>query len=81
MGVSEVALPKNGDIWREVDPRFERFVRIEAIYSGRRGYQIRTVTQTEGKWSPAPRSRLSYADAERFNGKRSGYEFHESARP
>lgn len=66
-----------GQIWREVDPRFERFVRVESVAGGsRRSVGVRTVvrfTEHSG-WGYAPRSRLSYCDANRFNGKRGGYE-------
>ena len=67
-----------GQIWKEVDPRAERFVRIESVGMGRRNVSIRTVVKRDFGWSDAPRSRLSYADGERFDGRRGGYEFHEA---
>lgn len=70
---------KVGQIWKEVDPRFQRFVRIDGVGHGRRGISIRTVEQKDGRWAEAPRSRLSYCDAERFRGKRSGYALHQAA--
>lgn len=69
--------PKVGQIWKEVDPRLNRFVSIESVKPNwRRGITIRTVVNQDGVWVPAPRSRVSYADAERFNGKRGGYAIH-----
>ena len=64
-----------GQIWREVDPRFERHVRIESIGAGRRSVGIRTVVRHDGRWIEGPRSRASWCDGERFNGKRGNYEF------
>ena len=72
----EKRTPKQGEIWKEVDPRFERYVRIESVGVGRRSVAIRTVTSIGGRWSEVPRSRISYADPERFNGKRGGYTYH-----
>lgn len=68
-----------GQIWREVDDRFQRYVRIENVQAGRRGISIRTVEKADLGWQAAPRSRLSYADHNRFNGKNGGYEFAEAA--
>lgn len=68
--------PKVGDIWKEVDPRQERFVRVESVGTGRRSVAIRTVIFAFHQWREAARSRVSYADLERFNGRRGGYAFH-----
>lgn len=68
---------KVGQIWREVDPRRERFVRVESVSMGRCGVSIRTVEKRDRRWLDAPRSRLSYADHDRFNAKRGGYALHE----
>lgn len=63
-----------GQIYRENDARFERYVRVEKVGEGRRSISIRTVVLIGGRWFDAPRSRLSYADRERFGAKRrSGY--------
>ena len=67
--------PQVGQIWREVDPRRERFVRIEHIGLD---VGIRTVVRDGNLWFPASGSRLSDAASERFNGKRGGYEFVEA---
>jgi hypothetical protein len=66
---------KTGQIWKEYDSRMERFVRIESVAITRRGVCIRTVIRSSEGWKDAPRSRCSYADQERFNGKPGGYEY------
>jgi len=66
---------KVGQIWREVDPRFERFVRIEAINGAEVQWaRVRTVKKYGNVWSATPGARVSNAQAQRFNGKRGGYE-------
>lgn len=77
--MTEVVELKTDQIWKEVDPRFERHVRIEGVRAGRRGVQIRSVARVGSGWMEVPRSRVSYADHERFNGKRGGYEFVETS--
>lgn len=64
---------KQFQIWKEVDPRFERFVRIESVGVGRRSIGLRTVILDDGRWVDGPRSRMTYADPERFRGQRGGY--------
>ncbi|MBN9434035.1 MAG: hypothetical protein J0I45_16510 [Bosea sp.] len=70
-----------GQIWKEVDPRFTRFIRIENVGAGRRSISIRTVENVDGRWVDAERSRCSYADPQRFNGKRGNYAFYEAPQP
>ena len=73
------AEPTVGQIWREVDPRFVRRIKILSVRPGRRGVEIRTVYRdTVGNWIFTSGSRVSYADHERFSGKRGGYEFVET---
>jgi hypothetical protein len=68
--------PAKGQIWKEVDPRFNRFVRVERVTLG--GHvAIRTVIRDAGSWISAPRSRELLTKPERFNGKRGGFEFQE----
>jgi hypothetical protein len=81
--VRDVAL-KLGQVWRECDPRETRFVRILNLKPGRRGVLICTMVMTgDGSvesphaWVPASRSHARWADHERFNGKRGGYELYE----
>lgn len=67
--------PEKGQIWREVDPRFNRFIMVLDVQPGRRGVLVQTYECTNlGQWVPAPRSRKAWCDIERFNGKRNGYE-------
>lgn len=69
--------PLQGDIWKENDVRFTRYVRVERVGTGRRCVAIRTVMLVNDRWLDAPRSRLSYADIERFGKKSaSGYSLH-----
>lgn len=69
--------PAVGQIWKEVDPRQERYLRIEhGSPFGK--VAVRTVVKKDGRWVDAPYSRISYCAAVRFNGKRGGYEFHAS---
>jgi hypothetical protein len=69
--------PAKGQIWKEVDPRDERYVRIERVTLA--GFPvIRKVIRQNGSWIHAPRSFERFAKPERFNGKRGGYEFHAS---
>lgn len=66
-----------GQIWTEVDPRFARFVRVETVAGGTVGsIGIRTVVARDGRWVDGPKSRLSYANRERFNGKARNYALH-----
>jgi hypothetical protein len=59
-----------GDIWKEVDPRFTRFVRIV----GRSEHFVRVYTCTEAGYRL--RHRETACSIGRFNGKRGGYAFH-----
>lgn len=69
---------RKGQIWKEVDPRFERRVIITDVVEGRRGIQVQgVVPDFNYGWKPAPRSRKAWCDRERFNGKRGGYELFE----
>jgi hypothetical protein len=86
MSMSEAAAAERievGQIWREVDPRRERFVRVLNVSEG--VVKIRTVNpawkHVSGRWKEAYRSRPSYAEASRFNGKRGGYALHEAPTP
>jgi hypothetical protein len=70
-----------GQVWKEVDPRFTRYVQVEAIHGGHRAnIAIRTVIEKSGVWEPKKGARLSYADGTRFDGRRGGYAFHQAAR-
>ncbi|WCM21401.1 hypothetical protein NDK50_08115 [Paraburkholderia bryophila] len=60
-----------GQKWREVDPRVHRIVEIVQIATTteRRCIQIKTVESA----NPNAIGKLSWADRQRFNGKRGGY--------
>ncbi len=63
-----------GQIWREVDPRFERLVEIvEVTANAVRGIKIKTIS-VDGK----PRKSSTWVSKGRFNGKRGGYELTQS---
>jgi len=66
---------KTGQIWKDMDPREERFVRIERVSVGG-ALLIRKVIKQNGSWIHAPRSVERWAIASRFNGKRGGYALH-----
>lgn len=65
--------PKPGQIWQEVDPRFERFIRVELLTEDE--IFIQTVQKVDGEWKVKPRSKATRAVEERFNGKRGGYRY------
>jgi hypothetical protein len=72
--MSEQPKAEVGQIWREVDPRQERYVQVTRV-----GTQMATVRKVERdaarQWDFAPKSRYAEAQLHRFNGKRGGYEF------
>jgi|GEM_PF-1524966 len=76
--MSEQPKPKFGQIWVEMDPRCERYVRVESMGVGRRSVGIRTVVLDDDVWVDGPRSRMSYVDPERFRGQRGGYAIHQN---
>lgn len=69
--------PAVGQIWKEVDPRVTRFVRVEKV-GAHAGVMVRKVIRQNGSWIHAPRSVERWTNAARFDGKRGGYEFHAS---
>lgn len=61
---------KVGQQWREVDPRFTRIVEILAVGTGTiRPIKLRTILFGGSEFI----GRATYANRERFNGKRGGY--------
>lgn len=60
-----------GQIWKEVDPRQERHVRVNA--QSKTWIKIETVIRVDGVWMTKPRTGKRSARRERFNGKRGGY--------
>ena len=63
-------------IWREVDPRFERYVRIVDVGND---VIVRSVVFDGTLWVDKPKSREAYAKLTHFNGKRGGYDFYMDA--
>ncbi|MEG0868910.1 MAG: hypothetical protein RSD49_18015 [Hafnia sp.] len=81
-GISDVLmyLPSMapGEIWREAEPRYARFVEILGMDAAGERNQIvtRYFTETDGDVPVAtPAAKPTYAKRERFNGKRRGYVF------
>lgn len=74
MGTEQTVLP--GQIWKENDPRNERYIRTitgpEKDHEGNLFVRVRGCNKDGGH---VGRSRESWAKLERFNGKRSGYSF------
>ena len=63
-----------GQIWKEVDPRFDRFLRIKATYPVGRFCTVETVEKFHGGWRHKHGTRTTNPGLDRFNGKRGGYE-------
>jgi hypothetical protein len=75
---------KAGQIWKEVDPRHERFIRILGDYGNDPTYVvIETVCQysVTKDWYKKPATRTGRAERARFNGKRGGYVLHQDVKP
>lgn len=65
--------PTIGDVWKEVDPRFERYVRVVAVNTD----WVRLRKCAEQGWFDG--SRVSTAAITRFHGLRGGYKLHRAA--
>lgn len=65
--------PQTGDIWKEVDPRAERYVRVMEVSSG---YARMARCDAQGDNCA---TRFTRARLDRFHGKRGGYALHQSA--
>lgn len=67
-----------GQIWREVDPRFDRYVQVESVCTMLGNTNIvgirAVVPNDHGGWDYTLGARYSRANAIRFNGKRGNYE-------
>ncbi|WP_198391401.1 hypothetical protein [Burkholderia ubonensis] len=61
---------KVGQIWREVDARFNRHVEVLEIHHG----EIKSVLICNIDPITKQRGRKTWASKQRFNGKRGGYE-------
>lgn len=81
--MSDIPKVKAGQIWREVDPRAVRYIRVTRI-GGLDNHRVRfesviqrgsgTKPSVSFYWDRKPKTRESEAAIERFNGKRGGYE-------
>ena len=67
---------KVGQIWREVDPRFNRYVQVIEITN----HSIRPIKIATIDLATNALGRKNWASRERFNGKRGGYELHRDSK-
>lgn len=67
---------KVGQIWREVDPRGNRYVQIIEIAK----CSVKSIKIATIDLSTNALGRMNWASRERFNGKRGGYELHMDAK-
>lgn len=66
-----------GQIWKEVDPRKLRFVRVTNVSPDGSSIKLETLVHAGGtKWVRAAGTRDNYAKADRFDGKYGGYALH-----
>lgn len=71
--------PRTGDIWKEVDPRFTRYIVIHGLHPEAVVIQnAYRAPETIGWTLHGPRRT---AQLKRFNGKRGGYEFVQRSSP
>lgn len=76
--------PLKGDIWREVDPRFNRYIRIhETPLPDDLRVVFQTVVNATDtlEWTAGKNSGLQSARRERFNGRRGGYTLYQRPTP
>lgn len=64
---------KIGQIWVEMDPRDERYVKITAAPTNSFVVTVIRVTEAGEPW---PKGRKTFPQRVRFNGKRGGYALH-----
>jgi hypothetical protein len=60
-----------GEVWREVDPRFKRWVKVRFVHKG-----VVIISRCDEKGTLENSMRVTTAKQERFNGKRNGYEYY-----
>lgn len=71
-------IPLVGDIWREVDPRFNRYIRIiETPDPDDLRVIFKTVIKSGDAWIDGKHASFQSAKRERFHGRRGGYVLHE----
>ena len=72
-----------GQIWRENDERYERFVRvlqIDDLGYGQRSVMVCNVQQANGKWVDLRGGQLSWINAKRFDGAEGNFMLHEDGK-
>jgi hypothetical protein len=67
---------KVGQIWRKVDPRFNRYVQILTVVDS----AVKSICVATIDLETNALGRKNWASRERFNGKRGGYELHKDSR-
>lgn len=67
---------KVGQIWREVDPRFNRYVQVIEVFDT----AVKSIKIANIDLLTNALGRKNWASRERFNGKRGGYELHKDAK-
>lgn len=77
MDADHIIEVRKGQIWRENDPRKERYVQIVKV--GNVEAVIQTVEFDGTLWINKPRSRETYANLARFRNGYGGYSFHMQA--
>lgn len=66
-----------GQIWREVDPRQERYIRVERVTP--HVIDLQCVAFDGTIWIAKRGTRKTQAMRDRFNGKRGGYDLYAEA--
>lgn len=67
---------KGGQIWREVDPQFNRYIQVIEVTDG----AVRPIKLATIDLETNALGRKTWASRERFNGKRGGYELHRDSK-
>lgn len=67
---------KVGQIWREVDPRGNRYVQVIEIAN----WSVKSIKIAAIDLVTNALGRKNWASRERFNGKRGGYELHRDSK-
>lgn len=62
-----------GQIWKEVYPRQERYIKVLSVFDRRA--IIQTVTGDQKRWARKPKTAEREAHLARFDGKRGGYSY------
>lgn len=75
----EVIRIETNQIWQEVDPRRERFIKVLEVKGDTA--TIQTVRNVGPTWERVPKTAMRlWANISRFNGKRGGYKLHQDVK-